>query len=243
MVATKLRVLIVEDSAFTRMGLRNYLEKQEFSVDEASNIADGMKLMEQNKPDVAILDISVPNNPGEQPAADGKEGLHLARQIKQKYPSIGVILLSGYLSYYPEFLELSKMYQGVAYLFKGENPRNELLEVIDQVCNGGIWVAPQVAGYKVDAVSVPLSAKEQDIVRQLVRSFNELSSREKEIVRQVALSHNNEEIARELNISLNTVSAHLTNIYTKLGLADGFLKSYKRILLAKAYLYKQNSDW
>ena len=243
MAAAKLSILIVEDSAFTRIGLRNYLEKQDYIVLEASNVADALHLFEENRPDIAILDISLPKRMGEQPDMDAGEGLQIALYIKKNRPEVGVILLSAYLSYYQKVHEIIRKYQGIAYLFKGDNPKNELLNVIEQVQKGGVWIAPEIASYKDYSVHVSFSDLEQEKIENVICYFNDLTNREKEVVQLLASSYDNEDIAKELCISLNTVSSHLTKIYSKVGLGENINKSKKRSLLTKAYLLSQTKNY
>jgi DNA-binding NarL/FixJ family response regulator len=241
MIAAKQRILVVEDSAFTRLGLRNYLEKQEYQVYEAANIADAERTFEESRPDIAILDISLPSRAGEQPGNDGREGLQLALYIKKRNPKVGVILLSGHLGYYQEFHEITKTYRGIAYLFKDENPRNELINIIDIVNRGGIWVAPEIANYTNTTLSASLFETEYEKIRDILYHFKDLSDRKKDIIRLVALSYDNDAIAKELCLSSNTVSSHLTKIYSEVGLGEYLGRSEKRTLLTKAYLVSKTS--
>jgi two-component system, NarL family, response regulator DegU len=236
MADSRLSILIVDDSAFVRIGLQNYLEKQGFIIYEASNPAEAMQLFEHRKTDVAILDISLQIGP------DGKEGLNLARNIKLKRPEVGIILLSGSPSYYQEFLEISRKYRGIAYLYKGNNFKDELLTVIDLVGKGGVWVAPEVTSYKNTSAQVSLSVSEHKKIDCVLCFFYLLSKREKEIVQLLAASDDNAAIAENLCISLNTVSSHLSRIYSKVGLGENLSKSEKRSLLTKAYLLSHNKN-
>jgi DNA-binding NarL/FixJ family response regulator len=236
MATISLNILIVDDSAFVRIGLRNYLEKQNFIVNEASNLAEALLLFEQEKTDLAILDISLQVGP------DGKEGLSLASKFKSKRPEVGIILLSGSPSYYQEFIEISKKYQGVAYLYKGNNFKDELLAVIELVDKGGVWVAPEVASYKNAFVPVSLSDSEHTKIDSVLCYFCLLTKREREIIQLLAASYDNAAIAENLCISLNTVSSHLSNIYSKVGLGENISKSEKRSLLTKAYLLSHTKN-
>jgi len=236
MVATRLSILVVDDSTFIRIGLRHYLENQDYTVYEASDGVEAMRLFEQQKLDIAILDISLQVGPG------GKEGLSLARKIKEKKPEVGIILLSGNPSYYQEFLEISKKCGGIAYIYKGSNFKDELLSVIEQVCRGGVWAAPEVTGYKNTSVPVSLSDSEQTKIDCVLCLFHLLTRQEREIVQLLAASYDNEAIAEKLWISLNTVSSHLSKIYSKIGLGKNISKSEKRSLLTKACLLSQTKN-
>ena len=235
----QLSILFVEDSAFMRLGLRNHLEKHEFVVHEAANVADALALFDQCQPDIAILDISLPKHLGEQPEMEGTEGLQIAALMKSKRPDVGVILLSSHLSYYQQVHELAIKYQGIAYLFKGENPRDELIHAIEQVRNGGVWIAPAIVSYQKDNVYVPLTKSDREMMKDIIARFATLSSREKEIVQLSASSLKNEEIAQKLSLTLNMVSSFLTGIYAKVGLGEPMQPAEKHSWLTKAFLTNQ----
>jgi DNA-binding NarL/FixJ family response regulator len=234
MEAAKLKVLIVDDSSFIRMGVRHYLEDREYILSEAANAEEAMRHLNQEKFDVVILDISLQVGP------DGKEGLILARKIKTQTPAVGIILLSGSLNHYQEFLEIIKNNRGIAYLYKGSNFKDELLAVIDMVLKGGVWVAPEIANYKNNSATVSLSDSEHKKIDCVLCFFYLLSNREREIVQLLAASNDNTAIAEKLCISLNTVSSHLSNIYSKVGLGEKLSRSEKRSLLTKACLMNQS---
>ena len=235
MAAEKLNILIVDDSAFIRIGLRHYLEEQGCMVHEASNGAEALSLFDQMKPDIAVLDISLQVGP------NGKEGLSLAREIKARRAGIGIVLLSSDPSHYQEFLEISRKYRGIAYLYKGNNFRDELLSVIELVGKGGIWVAPEIASYEESSVSIPISKEEHAAIKKALTYYDELSNKELEIIESVAMPHENDEIAKQKHISLNTVSAHMTHIYSKLGLGEEWSSIEKRTLLIKTYWMRKKA--
>jgi Response regulator containing a CheY-like receiver domain and an HTH DNA-binding domain len=235
MAAAKLNILPVDDSEFIRIGLRYYLEKQNYIVHEASNIADALYLFDHIRPETAILDISLEVGP------DGKEGLYLAREIKARAADVGIVLLSGDPSHYQEFLEISRKYRGIAYLYKGNNFQNELLSVIELVSKGGVWVAPEVASYEESSVSIPISKEEQSIIKRAMAHFDELTNKEIEIIESVAMPHENDEIAKQKHLSPNTVSVHLTHIYSKLGLGEEWSSFEKRALLTKTYWLRKKT--
>lgn len=230
---TQLNIFIVDDSAFVRIGLRNYLEKKGFVVCEASGMIQAIRIFEETKPDIAILDISLQIGP------NGIEGLSLAQKLKEKDSKLGIILLSGSASHYQEFLDLSKKYSGIAYLYKGDNYKDELMSAINLVRKGGIWVAPEIANYKNTSEQISLSNFERIKIDCVLPLFTTLTEKEREIVQLLAASNDNEAIAEKLCISLNTVSSHLSKIYSKVGLGENMGRSEKRLLLAKASLLNQ----
>ena len=234
------RILIVDPSVFLRWGLRFYLEEEKFQIHDASNVQDALRFLEIITPNVLICDIILPLHIGHFDETMRTEGLSFVKQVKRSNPEIGVILLSANPFYFQEVHQLSKKYQGLAYIIKGENPNDELLRVIELVIFGGVWIAPEIVNYRRDFINVPLPDTEKAIIKGIIEHLDELSTREKEITRLVAQNYSNQQIAIYLSISLNTVMTHLHNIYSQIEMGDHLSKSKKRSMLAKAYWQSQN---
>lgn len=236
-----IRVLVVEDHAQTRAGIRDYLIDQGMEVREASNTADALGCVGDWEPQVVVLDIVIPAHAGEKVNLHQGEGVRVAQFIKEGYPEIGIVLLSNHPYYRPEFLELAGQgYGGLAYLFKGEGRADELREAILQVKEGGVLLDPQIshAGERrQDAVGVSLSELERSKAEYALSQMEYLTGREWEVLGQVAQSRTNAGIAKELFIAPITVQTHLSNIYSKLGLGEGEELALldKRALLGKIY--------
>jgi DNA-binding NarL/FixJ family response regulator len=235
------RVLVVEDHAQTRAGIRDYLSSQGMEVAEASNTADALRLVGEWKPEVVVLDIVIPPRHGEKVDLHHGDGIRAAQLIKEFDAAVGIVLLSNHPYYRPEVLDLAgRGYGGLVYLFKGESPADELRNAIQQALEGRLVFDPQVSragARRPNDTSRSLTDQEREIVEYAVSEMGELTEREWEIVERVAAARTNAGIARELHIAPSSVQTHLTNIYAKVGLAtteEGALLD-KRALLAKAY--------
>jgi len=236
-----IRVLVVEDHAQTRAGVRDYLLSQGMAVAEASNTADALRLVSEWEPDVVVLDIVIPPRPGERVNLHHGDGIRAARLIKSENSEIGIVLLSSHPYYQPEVLDLAHQgYGGLIYLFKGESPADELKTAIYQAREGRLVFDPQVSrsgGRRPDDTSRSLTEQERAIVEYAADQMVELTDREWDIVERVSASRTNAGIAQELHIAPSSVQTHLSNIYSKVGLREseeGALLD-KRALLGKAY--------
>ncbi len=237
-----IRVLVVEDHAQTRAGIRDYLLSQGMEVNEASNTADALKLLEQWQPQVVVLDIVIPPRHGEKANLHHGDGIRAAELIKAYDAEIGIVLLSNHPYYRPEVLELAGQgYGGLVYLFKGESPAHELRNAIQQALEGRLVFDPQVSrsgGRRANDTSRSLTEQEREIVEYAVGQMGELTEREWQVVELVAAARTNAGIAKGLHIAPSSVQTHLSNIYGKVGLGDSEAGALldKRALLAKAYM-------
>jgi len=192
-----IRILLADDHAVLRSGLRALLEtEQDLKViAEAPNGLDAVRLLEQHKPDVALVDISMP----------GLNGIEIARQAKTCSPSTHVIILSAYgdEDYVREALQA-----GVAgYLLK----RIEMSSLVSSI-------RLAIAGEVVWDSTCATAAFSEPHTRVSSSAANEApSAREMEILRLGAAGHPNKEIAARLGISQRTVQTHLLNTYRKMG--------------------------
>jgi two-component system, NarL family, response regulator LiaR len=194
-----IKILIADDHAVVRDGTRQILEQEKDMevIAEAADGAEAVKLAGSTKPDVAIIDISMP----------GVDGIEATRQIKSLYPSIAVLILSAYDD--DQFV-FSLLEAGAAgYLLKSVRGR-ELIEAVRQVHAGESVLHPAIAR-KVLNRFVPSSGK---TVGQ--KSVEVLSDREIEVLKYATRGLSNQEIADELCLSLRTVQAHLGHIFNKL---------------------------
>jgi NarL family two-component system response regulator LiaR len=195
----KIRVLIADDHAVVREGTRQILE-QEPDIDVVAEAADGeeaVRLAGSSRPDVAIIDIAMPNI----------DGIEATRQIKALYPSIAVLILSAYDN--DQFI-FSLLEAGAAgYLLKSIRGR-ELIDAVRQVHAGESVLHPAIAR-KVLNRFVPVTDKSTR-----PKPSDMLSERELAVLRLATRGLSNQEIADELCLSLRTVQAHLGHIFNKL---------------------------
>jgi DNA-binding NarL/FixJ family response regulator len=195
----KIRVLIADDHAVVREGTRRMLE-QEADIEVVGEAVDGeeaIKLAEELRPDVAIVDISMPR----------LDGIEATKQIKERCPSVTVLILSAYDD--DQFV-FSLLEAGAAgYLLKSIRSR-ELIDAVRAVYGGESVLHPSVAR-KVLNRFVGGSGKAPS-----GRSVEVLSEREKEILRLATGGLSNADIAKELCLSIRTVQGHLGHIFNKL---------------------------
>ena len=194
-----IRILIADDHAVVREGTRRILEQEEDLqvVAEAVDGEEAVKLATELRPDVAIIDISMPN----------LDGIGATRKIKELCPAINVLILSVYDD--DQFV-FSLLEAGAAgYLLKSVSSR-ELIDAVRAVNAGESVLHPSVARKVLDRfVPTPDGLKHRV-------PFEALSEREKEILKLATGGLSNKEIADRLCISIRTVQGHLTHIFNKL---------------------------
>jgi DNA-binding NarL/FixJ family response regulator len=196
-----IRIILADDHVVMRRGLRLLLEQQEdFQVlGEAGDGREAVKLAELLKPDVAVLDITMPN----------MNGVEAAHQMSAKQLGVAIIVLSMHAD---EGYVLRALKAGVrGYLLK-ESPEADFIRAIRSVSEGKAFFSPLVSRLLVE-----------DYVRQLQEkdiedSYELLSLREREIFQLIAEGKTNKDVANMLNLSLYTVETHRSNILEKLNL-------------------------
>jgi DNA-binding NarL/FixJ family response regulator len=197
-VEHRLRVLLADDHAVVRKGIREFLEEDgEIAVvAEASNGADAVRLVNEERPDVAVLDVQMP----------GTNGIEATRQIKAAHPEIRVLILTAYEEDPYVFALLRAGADG--YVLKNTDS-DELVRAVKAVAGGGKVLAPEVAAKVVAQMTSgkPAAAAEQ---------VEALSERELDVLRLAARGLTNKAIAAELGLSDRTVQGHLASIYGKL---------------------------
>jgi DNA-binding NarL/FixJ family response regulator len=195
-----LRILLADDHTVVRQGLRKVLEERpEWQVvAEAGDGREAVRLAEEHKPDVAVLDVAMPL----------LNGIEATRQITRRVPQTKVLVLSMY----PDEAYVTQMLKAGAtgYLLK-DSADVDLLEAVQAVSHGKSFFSPAVARLMSD-----------DYARQrgdnAVDRYESLSEREREIFQLVAEGKTNKEIAALLFISPSTVETHRARIMEKLDL-------------------------
>ena len=197
---TAVRVIIADDHAMVREGIKSVLERAGFEVvGEASSGTEVLPLAERVQPDVAVLDISMP----------GETGLQAAAKLRQALPHIRVLILSMYDN--SEYVLESVRAGAHGYLLK-DGAAQELANAIRAVRDGEAYFSPAVAARLSAAVR-------GDIEREQRRSnLDLLTGREREVLAGIAKGLTNKEIASELGISHRTVETHRESLMKKLGI-------------------------
>jgi len=207
---SKIRVLIVDDHAMVRQGLRTFLELQDTSAlpievaGEAANGIEAVELARRTQPDIVLLDLMMPE----------MDGLQATPKIIECSPKTRVIILT---SFGEEDKVLPAIRAGAhGYLLK-DIPPNELVQAVREAYLGKVQLHPEVAKKLMSAVA---AKEEATASRAATDSDDGLTEREQEVLQQIADGRNNREIAEKLFISEKTVKTHVSNILSKLHLSD-----------------------
>ena len=195
------RILLADDHNILRDGMRLLLERQPgFEVvGEAGDGREIVELAREQRPDVVVMDIAMPN----------MNGIEATRRIVEKYPQTGVVILS---MHYDESYVLRSLKAGArAYLLK-DALKAELISAIRAVAEGRSFFSPKISKILQEDYIGALGRKDAD------DSYELLTDREREILQLVAEGKTNKEIAGVLNVSLYTVDTHRTHILQKLNL-------------------------
>jgi DNA-binding NarL/FixJ family response regulator len=187
-----IRVLIADDHAVVRQGLRTFLDLQDDIevVAEAADGAEAVAAAERHAPDVVLIDLVMPN----------VDGIEAIRELRERAPETRAIVLSS-------FIDDEKLFPAVragaaGYLRKDVQPQ-ELVDAIRTVHGGGALLHPKVASRLLEEMAT-----------------DPLTPREREVLALIGRGMANKVIARELSLSEKTVKAHVSNILAKLGVSD-----------------------
>ncbi len=192
-----IRLLIVDDHQLVRSGLRRLLDAEEDIVveDEAGNAYDAVRLARLHKPDVILLDVVMP----------GGSGLDAIPEILEASPSTNVLALS--MQDDPSYVRHAFAVGAKGYVLK-EAADDELLAAIREVARGGNFVDHQL-GARLAASDAKTEAEQE---------ADPLSDREREVLKLLALGYTNQEISKQLFISVRTAETHRARIMQKLRL-------------------------
>ncbi len=196
-----IRILLADDHAVIRRGLRLVLEEQQdFQVvGEASDGREAVTLAEDLKPDIAVLDITMPN----------LNGIEAARQISLKQPGTSIVVLSMHAD---ESFVLRALKSGARGYVLKESREADLISAIRLVFEGKSFFSPAVSRMLVEDYVRRLQDKDVE------DSYELLTLREREVLQLVAEGKSNKDVAAMLNLSVYTVETHRSNILEKLNL-------------------------
>ena len=193
-----IRVVLADDHTVVRKGIREFLEEEEDIqvVAEATNGTEAVALTLEHQPDVAVLDIQMPE----------KTGIEAARQIKAKAPDMHILVLTAYDDDPYIFATLQAGASG--YVLKSA-PAAELVRAVRTVAAGGSALDPIVTARVMRQLSTGKPPGAQAVVEGL-------TERELDVLRRAAKGQTNRAIGLDLGISDRTVQGHLANIFSKL---------------------------
>ena len=196
------RVLVADDHNLFRYGIKAMLANAEgFEVvGEAASGEEVVEKVAQTRPDIILMDIQMP----------GINGIEATRRVLEKYPSIGVVVVTMFEDDDSVFAAMRAGARG--YVLKGADAQ-EVLKVVDAVAEGEAHFGPEIARRLMAFFSAPKPAAPSE-------AFPELTAREAEVLDLIAQGWNNTEIARRLYLSQKTVRNHVSNIFLKLQVAD-----------------------
>ena len=193
------RVLIADDHPVVRQGLRSFLETVD-GIDVVGDAADGeeaVQLAGELAPDVVLMDLAMPN----------VDGIEATRRISESAPDVKVIALTSFATDDKVFPAIRAGAAG--YLLKEAEP-SEVAEAIFKVQRGEPILHPSVAERLMREVAAATPRAHR----------TDLTARELEVLRLIAAGRSNREIARELEVAEKTVKTHVSNVLSKLGVAD-----------------------
>lgn len=199
---TKLRILLAEDHEIVREGVRVMINSQP-DMEVVGECGDGraaLRLASELRPDVLVMDISMP----------GVNGLRAAERVKKVCPEVAIITLTRHAD-----LGFLKQLLGAGvngYVLK-QSASTELLRAIRTVASGGDHLDPAVAGKVMNDFA-------RSRTKPRAQSQGDITEREAEVLRLIALGYSNKEIAAHLEISVKTVEVHKANAMRKLDMTS-----------------------
>jgi len=196
-----IRVLLVEDHSMVRAGLLLLLEKSEGVevVAEAGDGVRGLALAARHRPDVVLMDITLP----------GMDGLETTRRIHQEFPEIRVLMLSMHSS--QEFVARALSYGAAGYLLK-ESAAAELEVALRAVVRGENYLSPAVSGH----ILQEYLKHSQDVASPL----DVLTPRQREVFDLIVEGLNTKAMASRLGVSIKTVETHRQQLMQRLQIHD-----------------------
>ncbi len=198
----KIRTMLLEDHKMVRQGLVALLQDAPDIeiVGEAGDGSTAVELAEKHKPDVALLDISMP----------GMNGLEAAAKIREVSPETRLLFLTMYAD--DEYIIQALRFGGTGYVLKDADA-GTLIDAVRRVRRGESYLSPEVS---------------QTIIRRVINeepethndSHENLTTRERQILQHIAEGRTNREIGEKLQISIKTVQTHRANLMNKLDIHD-----------------------
>lgn len=197
----ELRVMIVDDHAMFRAGVRHEIGQRCTVVGEGEDVASAVAAILETEPDVVLLDVHLP----------GGGGAQVIKQVLQAAPNVKFLALS--VSDAAEDV-IGVIRAGARGYVTKSISSEELLEGMARVAAGDAVFSPRLAGFVLDAFSgaVDISSIDEEL--------DKLSAREREVLKLIARGYSYREVAKELFISIKTVETHVSSVLRKLQLSN-----------------------
>lgn len=201
-MSNTIRVVLTDDHVFVRDGIKSLLENEAniVVVGEATDGLEALKVIEEEKPDLLILDIRMPN----------LTGIEVVEKLRAQGNLVKIIMLSMHES--EEYVLKSIRAGADGYLLKGSS-KEEFLKAVHTVSNGGKYFSGDISSILIGQLSNPAAAVES---RQSLDEEMMITKREKEILKLLLSGKGNKEIAEALDISKRTAEVHRFNLMKKL---------------------------
>jgi DNA-binding NarL/FixJ family response regulator/class 3 adenylate cyclase len=213
----RMRLVLADDSVLLREGVARLLEEAGFEiVAQSGTREDVLRHVAMHKPDVAIVDIRMP-------PTHTDEGLRAAQEIRERFPGVGVLVLSQYVEPAYALELLSESAEGVGYLLKDRvSDLDEFAAAVRRVGEGGSALDPTV-------VSQLVGRRRRD------DPLEDLTPREREVLELMAEGRSNQAVSERLFITPRAVEKHVTSIFNKLRLPASS-EDHRRVLAVLTYL-------
>ena len=195
-----LRLVLADDHALVRQGMRALLSELP-GVDVVGDTGDGreaLQLIRDKKPDIALIDISMP----------GLNGLEVAARVGREQPATRVIIVSMHSD--DESVRRALVAGAAGYILKNSD-RHELELALRTVARGDTWLSPSLTKRVVKAFTESAHGSTEG-------PLEVLTPRQREVLQLVAEGHSNKEIANRLNVALKTVETHRNELMERLGI-------------------------
>jgi DNA-binding NarL/FixJ family response regulator len=205
-VAHTIRVLVVEDHPVYRAGLVTTISAHPGNIEIVGEAGDGstaLRLVDEKRPDVVLLDIRM----------DGMDGIEVMRQIRHRFPDVKVLALSAYDG---DDCVLEMLKAGASGYMLKDADHTVIISGITAVYEGKGRIHPRLATRVFEAFAELSSGPPQ----RTSDPYDGLTERELEVLRLLAAGSSNRQIAERLWISERTVDNHVQNIYRKIGVSD-----------------------
>lgn len=200
-MSSPITVLLVDDHEVVRSGVSAFLASQpDFEVvGEAKSGTDAVNLAQKHVPDVVLMDLVMAK----------MDGVEATRQVKAVSPRTKIVVLTSY--HQDEYIFPALQAGAISYILK-DVKMDELADALRRASQGEATLHPRVASRVIQEL--------HGANREELNPYTELTEREMEVLKLIAKGQSNSEIAESLVISVNTVKGHVSNILSKLHLAD-----------------------